>query len=112
MIDTARKHGAGVFVLALTSNPEGAEVQHARTEDGATVGGPDARPPARAQRRGGAAGLVRRRVGATIGEHRRSSTSPSTARCWRPGIGAQGGTAADMRRIFGAAARPSPELVA
>ena len=29
MVDTARKHDAGVFVLALTSNPEGAEVQHA-----------------------------------------------------------------------------------
>ena len=27
MVDTARKHGAGVFVLALTSNPEGPEVQ-------------------------------------------------------------------------------------
>ncbi|MFT4011689.1 MAG: orotidine-5'-phosphate decarboxylase, partial [Nocardioidaceae bacterium] len=37
MIDTARDNDAGVFVLALTSNPEGPQVQHARTEAGATV---------------------------------------------------------------------------
>ena len=34
MIDTALENGAGVFVLALTSNPEGPSVQHARTADG------------------------------------------------------------------------------
>ena len=34
MIDTARRHGRGVFVLALTSNKEGPEVQEARTGDG------------------------------------------------------------------------------
>jgi orotidine-5'-phosphate decarboxylase len=34
MIDTARRHDAGVFVLALTSNKEGPEVQEARTADG------------------------------------------------------------------------------
>ena len=38
MIDTARHHGAGVFVLALTSNREGPEVQHAVTDDGRPVG--------------------------------------------------------------------------
>ena len=31
MIDTARRHDLGVFVLALTSNKEGPEVQHARS---------------------------------------------------------------------------------
>ena len=39
MVDTARKHDAGLFVLALTSNKEGPEVQHARTEDGRLVAG-------------------------------------------------------------------------
>ena len=29
MFDTAAAHGGGVFVLALTSNPEGPSVQHA-----------------------------------------------------------------------------------
>ena len=33
MLDTAAAHGAGVFVLGLTSNPEGAQVQHARNGD-------------------------------------------------------------------------------
>ncbi|WP_107425975.1 orotidine-5'-phosphate decarboxylase, partial [Streptomyces milbemycinicus] len=36
-LDAARASGSGVFVLALTSNPEGAEVQHAVRADGATV---------------------------------------------------------------------------
>ena len=42
MIETARRHDAGVFVLALTSNKEGPEVQHARTGqsgEGGTVAG-------------------------------------------------------------------------
>ena len=34
-----------------------------------------------------------------------SATSTSTARCWCPGIGAQGGTLDDVRRVFGDAAR-------
>ncbi|GAA3241809.1 orotidine-5'-phosphate decarboxylase [Streptomyces thermocoprophilus] len=34
----ARESGAGLFVLALTSNPEGGEVQHAVRADGRTVG--------------------------------------------------------------------------
>jgi orotidine-5'-phosphate decarboxylase len=35
--DMAAAHGGGVFVLALTSNPEGASVQHAVAADGRTV---------------------------------------------------------------------------
>ena len=35
----ASEHGGGVFVLALTSNPEGPEVQSARAADGRTVAG-------------------------------------------------------------------------
>lgn len=34
----ARESGAGLFVLALTSNPEGGEVQHAVRPDGRNVG--------------------------------------------------------------------------
>ena len=37
MFDTALAHGGGVFVLALTSNPEGAAVQRAAVADGRTV---------------------------------------------------------------------------
>jgi orotidine-5'-phosphate decarboxylase len=101
MIDTARKHDAGVFVLAETSNKEGPEVQHARLDDGSTVAARmidhlrelnhDAQPL-------GSFGAV---VGATIGESEIdfSFNGPILA----PGYGAQGGTAADVRRIFGAA---------
>ncbi len=37
-VDLARESGAGLFVLALTSNPEGGEVQHAVRADGRSVG--------------------------------------------------------------------------
>src|SRR5258708_2501695 len=36
-LDVAAEYGGGVFVLALTSNPEGAAVQHAVAADGRTV---------------------------------------------------------------------------
>ena len=101
MIETARKHDAGVFVLAETSNKEGPEVQHARLDDGRTVAArmidhlrelnADAQPL-------GSFGAV---VGATIGDSEIdfSFNGPILA----PGYGAQGGTAADVARIFGAA---------
>ena len=60
MIDTARRHGRGVFVLALTSNKEGPEVQEARG-GGGHGRRRRARPPARTQRRCRAARGRRRR---------------------------------------------------
>ncbi|MDP3889723.1 orotidine-5'-phosphate decarboxylase [Nocardioides sp.] len=102
MVDTALRHGAGVFVLALTSNPEGAEVQHAVAASGRTVGGTmlDALRAANADAAPlGSLGAV---VGATIGETGESFdiNGPLLA----PGVGAQGGTVDDVRRIFGGAA--------
>lgn len=102
MIETARRHDAGVFVLALTSNKEGPEVQHARTPDGTVAGGvlahlahlnADASPL-------GDFGAV---IGATIGssDEQLDFNGPVLA----PGFGAQGGTVADLQRIFGSAAR-------
>jgi orotidine-5'-phosphate decarboxylase len=105
IIDTARRHDAGVFVLALTSNKEGPEVQHAAV-DGGTVAGrmldhlrrlnADAAPL-------GSFGAV---VGATIGstEEDLAFNGPILA----PGFGAHGGTLADVRRLFGAAAAVLP----
>ncbi|WP_020573729.1 orotidine-5'-phosphate decarboxylase [Actinopolymorpha alba] len=104
LLDTAAKHGCGVFVLALTSNPEGPEVQAAQGLGGRTVAGvvldhlaevnADARPL-------GSIGAV---VGATVGE-----TGEDFARVngplLAPGLGAQGATADDLRRVFGAAVR-------
>jgi orotidine-5'-phosphate decarboxylase len=115
MFDAARKHDAGVFVLALTSNKEGPEVQHATGPDGRTVAG-----RVLAELRGlndgaeplGSFGAV---VGATIGDTTESLdiNGPLLA----PGYGAQGGTPADIRRIFGSAsgavlASSSRELLA
>ena len=102
MIDTARRHGAGVFVLALTSNKEGPEVQHAVTDDGRRVGG-RMLDHLRALNEGadplGSFGAV---VGATVGDtgEEFAINGPLLA----PGYGAQGGTVADLARIFGSAA--------
>jgi orotidine-5'-phosphate decarboxylase len=101
MIDTALAHDAGVFVLALTSNAEGPQVQHATTADGRTVAGTVL--DAVATRNAGLddLGSVGAVVGATIGETREhlDVNGPLLV----PGIGAQGGTLVDVRRIFGAA---------
>jgi orotidine-5'-phosphate decarboxylase len=106
MVDTARKFGAGLFVLALTSNKEGPEVQHARTEDGQLVAGrmlEHLRSLNAGEEPLGSFGAV---IGATIGALPDSGgdldfdfNGPILA----PGFGAQGGTVADIRRIFGTA---------
>jgi orotidine-5'-phosphate decarboxylase len=102
MIDTALAHDAGVFVLALTSNPEGRQVQHATTPDGRTVAG--AVLDAVSTRNEGATpmGSVGAVVGATIGETHENLAVNGPLLV--PGLGAQGGTASDVRRIFGDAA--------
>lgn len=99
MLDTAAKHGAGVFVLALTSNPEGPQVQHATTRSGRTVAGEML--AALATRNGDASplGSFGAVVGATIGET--AEDLAINGPLLVPGIGAQGGTADDVRRIFG-----------
>jgi len=83
--ELAEQHQAGVFVLALTSNKEGPQVQHARLADGRTV----------------AQSVIGVVVGATIGDSV-AQLGQLNGPYLVPGIGAQGGTAADVRRIFGA----------
>ena len=107
MIDTALANDAGVFVLALTSNPEGPQVQHAVTADGRSVAGLVL--DAVATRNAGVEGLgsIGAVVGATVelpsdlGVGGLDVNGPLLV----PGIGAQGGTLDDVRRIFGDAAR-------
>ncbi|MEU2953533.1 orotidine-5'-phosphate decarboxylase [Streptomyces xanthochromogenes] len=102
-LDLAAKSGSGVFVLALTSNPEGAEVQRSTAADG--------RPLAqlmldhmKAENTGasplGSVGAV---VGATLGDAGvdLDINGPLLA----PGIGAQGATPADLPGVFGSAVR-------
>ena len=99
-LDLAAATGRGVFVLALTSNPEGPQVQHAAGAGGVLVAQQIA--DAAAARNAGASplGSVGLVVGATIGEtgvHLGRVNGPLLA----PGIGAQGATAADLRTVFG-----------
>jgi orotidine-5'-phosphate decarboxylase len=100
---TAEQHGAGVFVLALTSNPEGPQVQHARTESGRTVAGEVLATLAGLNSETAPRGSYGAVVGATIGgtEEDLDVGGPLLV----PGIGAQGGSVDDVRRIFGLAAR-------
>jgi orotidine-5'-phosphate decarboxylase len=97
LYDVAARHGNGVFVLALTSNPEGPSVQHARTTTGTVAG--DVLAGLAALNDGtttlGSFGAV---VGATIGDAGESLAINGPLLV--PGIGAQGGTPDDVRRIF------------
>ena len=105
------KHDAGVFVLALTSNKEGPEVQEARSRRRHRRRR-RARPPARAQRGAEPLGSLRRRRRRDH-RRRRPPASTSTARSSRPGTARRAARVADLRRIFGAAARHVlPEHVA
>src|SRR5690606_1476235 len=101
MLDTALANGAGVFVLALTSNPEGHQVQRATTTDGRSVAGAILDELRRANAGSGPLGSLGAVVGATVGAVPESLDigGPLLA----PGVGAQGATADDLRAVFGAA---------
>ena len=99
--------GQGLFVLALTSNPEGASVQHVGSP-GESVAGRVVRAVAAWNRElapgeTGPFGLV---VGATIGSAARSlgiDLGEFPGLFLAPGIGAQGAGAAELREVFGSA---------
>lgn len=100
MIETALRNDAGVFVLALTSNPEAAELQRSLMATGDTVAGAIL-AELTALNAGNTMGSFGAVVGATI-------EKPDTSLAIHgpllvPGIGAQGGTAEDVRRIFAGA---------
>jgi len=99
MIATAREHGAGVFVLALTSNPEAPAFQHARTAAGPSVAGTVLAELARLNKDVAPMGSFGAVVGATIEDT--DEDLAINGPLLVPGIGAQGGTADDVRRIFG-----------
>ncbi|MEO7447050.1 MAG: orotidine-5'-phosphate decarboxylase [Humibacillus sp.] len=107
-IDLAQETGRGLFVLALTSNPEGAVVQHATWRDrsvaASIVDGAGAdNVEAKGRRELGSIGVV---IGATVGTavgdlglDLVAAGTPVLA----PGFGAQGGTPAGLAETFGAA---------
>ncbi|MGQ0630565.1 MAG: orotidine-5'-phosphate decarboxylase [Sporichthyaceae bacterium] len=102
-LDLARTHDGGVFVLALTSNPEGPQVQHARTATGQTVAGTMLAQVAACNAGAQPQGSVGVVVGATIGDT--AEDLAVNGPLLVPGLGAQGGGAADLRRLFGPVAR-------
>ncbi len=100
----ARSTGRGVFVLARTSNPEGGTVQCSRGADGVTVAQSVVDSVAECNRGAEPLGDVGVVVGATVkpGELRLDAVNgPVLA----PGLGAQGATAEDLRRVFGEGVR-------
>lgn len=103
LFETAVANDAGVFVIALTSNPEAPQVQHAVTSDGRTVAGTVLDQVASCNATAAGLGSIGAVVGATIGET--SENLDVGGPLLVPGIGAQGGSLADVRRVFGSAAR-------
>lgn len=107
IIDAARSAGNGVFVLASTSNPEGAAVQSARSPEGATVAALIAREAAdRNAGPDGAWGDVGLVIGATrpIAESGIEAGMLARTPILAPGFGAQGARLSELGTIFGAAA--------
>lgn len=118
-LDLATDQGRGVFVLALTSNPEGPSVQHvgASENDGA-VAARIVRAASEENHRElagrtlagetngqtlGSTGLV---IGATVGESVRKlglDLAGVFGPILAPGLGAQGATGADLRVVFDSA---------
>ncbi|MFI2032044.1 orotidine-5'-phosphate decarboxylase [Streptomyces buecherae] len=110
-VELARASGCGLFALALTSNPEGAEVQHAVRADGRSVAATvlghlaerNAAERAAWQGQGRPLGSFGAVVGATLGDALAAAggslaiDGPLLA----PGIGAQGATPADLPAVFG-----------
>ena len=114
MVDLARTHGAGLFVLALTSNPQAPQVQLARTTVGPTAGATVAATVLGTLRAlNGAAGRPRgdRSVplgsfGAVVGATVEPSPELTAALDFggpvlMPGVGAQGGTVEAVRALAG-----------
>ncbi|MBT2594932.1 orotidine-5'-phosphate decarboxylase [Arthrobacter sp. ISL-72] len=104
-LDLAAEYGRGVFVLALTSNPEGASVQHVGGVDSVArriveaAAGENSRYP-------GALGSVGLVVGATVGgalQDLQLDLAAVRGIILAPGLGAQGATAADLKETFGSA---------
>ena len=103
-LELAAKNGRGVFVLALTSNPEGASVQRADAQDGRSVA--QTIVDEAAARNAGASplgpvGLV---IGATVGRTD-LDLSALNGTILAPGFGAQGAGVAELTSVFGASVR-------
>lgn len=112
-VTAARASGRGLFVLALTSNPEGADVQHAAPPGGGSVAGAVARAAGtlneeECRSTGASLGSVGLVVGATTGDAvRRLGIDLAAVRgpLLAPGVGAQGAGPAELEDVFRGARR-------
>jgi orotidine-5'-phosphate decarboxylase len=95
----ASASGAGVFVLALTSNPEGPEVQHARRAGGETVAQSVIDHVSACNAGAVPVGSVGVVVGATTGPTGHD-LSRLNGPVLVPGLGAQGAAAADLPAVL------------
>ncbi len=98
LLDVAARHGRGVFVLAATSNPEGAAVQRATVGDRTVAQSVVDAASAANRASAGSVGVV---IGATV-------TEPPDVRALGgpvlvPGVGAQGGRPEALGGLGGAA---------
>ncbi|MFM5905835.1 MAG: orotidine-5'-phosphate decarboxylase [Micrococcales bacterium] len=111
----ASERGKGVFVLAATSNPEGARLQQARNIDGQTVSASIWQSLGAVNRVTSSAGETMGSFGAVVGATLNltkfdiNSLLVDTPQIYTPilapGFGAQGARLADCGRLFGAAAK-------
>jgi len=110
-VTLAKKTGRGLFIVTLTSNPEGAEIQHALVRKhgvppDTTVAALIAQHAAEenvGQKPMGSIGLV---IGATIGTAAAENGVDLAAvngPLLAPGVGAQGAGAKELREVFGPA---------
>lgn len=107
-LELAAETGRGVFVLALTSNPEGASVQHSRSADGRSVAARVVAELAEfnasvAHESLGPAGVV---VGATVGPAVKDlgiDLAALEGAILSPGVGAQGAGPKEIAEVFGPA---------
>lgn len=110
-IELAQQNNRGVFVLDLTSNPEGASVQHARGADGVAVAANICQGVSQANKTSialGQLGSIGMVVGATVGDAVANlglDLAASGGPLLAPGVGAQGAGAPELEQVF-ANARP------
>jgi orotidine-5'-phosphate decarboxylase len=113
-IDLALGSGRGLFVLCLTSNKEGHEVQHARTltpdgrPSGSSVAATMAVHASAVNASASPLGSIGLVVGATIGDGAATTGTELVAvngPLLAPGVGAQGAGPRELATVFGAARR-------
>lgn len=104
--ELAEHTGKGVFVLALTSNREGRDVQHAIGQDGLPIAAHVARAAAELNRGASPMGSVGLVVGATVGSAVQDlgiDLAAVNGPLLAPGVGAQGAGPAELAQVFGSA---------